>query len=69
MDVIGRTAFGVEADALHNRNDEFYINCREFIASMAIEKSPGLSLSSKLSNIMNNSLKKNNINGNFITLF
>ncbi|KAE9547542.1 hypothetical protein FO519_009247, partial [Halicephalobus sp. NKZ332] len=45
MDVIGRTAFGVEADSLHNRNDEFYVKCREFFYNFAIEKSPGLSVS------------------------
>ena len=52
MDVIGRTAFGVEADCLHNRNDEFYVKSREFFNNFAIEKSPGLSFSSKFGNVI-----------------
>uniref|UniRef100_A0A7E4VEE3 Cytochrome P450 n=1 Tax=Panagrellus redivivus TaxID=6233 RepID=A0A7E4VEE3_PANRE len=39
MDVIGRTAFGVQADSLHDRNDTFYVNGRNFFNEFTIEKS------------------------------
>ena len=39
IDVIGRCAFGVESDALHNRNDEFYVNSRKFFLEIALDRS------------------------------
>uniref|UniRef100_A0A914QYH8 Cytochrome P450 n=1 Tax=Panagrolaimus davidi TaxID=227884 RepID=A0A914QYH8_9BILA len=45
LDVIGRTAFGIQPDSINNRNDEFYINCRKFFDSFTIEKSWGMGIS------------------------
>ncbi|KAE9548524.1 hypothetical protein FO519_008267 [Halicephalobus sp. NKZ332] len=45
MDVIGRTAFGIEVDSLNDREDKFYVNCRELINNFSFDHSPGLSLS------------------------
>uniref|UniRef100_A0AC35F2K1 Cytochrome P450 n=1 Tax=Panagrolaimus sp. PS1159 TaxID=55785 RepID=A0AC35F2K1_9BILA len=45
LDVIGRTAFGIEADSLNDRNDEFYVNARKIVAAFTLEKTPGIWLS------------------------
>jgi hypothetical protein len=39
IDVIGRCAFGVDSDALHDRNDEFYVNCRKFFLEFSLDRS------------------------------
>lgn len=39
MDVIGRTAFGVDCDSLNDRNDLFYVQCRRFFNDFNIQKS------------------------------
>uniref|UniRef100_A0AC34QXN3 Cytochrome P450 n=1 Tax=Panagrolaimus sp. JU765 TaxID=591449 RepID=A0AC34QXN3_9BILA len=44
MDVIGRSAFGVDADSLNNRNDVFYFQCRKFFNELNFEKSLGFFL-------------------------
>uniref|UniRef100_A0A914PEZ8 Cytochrome P450 n=1 Tax=Panagrolaimus davidi TaxID=227884 RepID=A0A914PEZ8_9BILA len=45
LDVIGRTAFGIEADSLNDRNDEFYVNARKIVAAFTLEKTPLIWLS------------------------
>lgn len=44
LDVIGRCAFGVEADSLHDRQDAFYRNARAFFSAIDFHKSWGLLL-------------------------
>uniref|UniRef100_A0A914WLX6 Cytochrome P450 n=1 Tax=Plectus sambesii TaxID=2011161 RepID=A0A914WLX6_9BILA len=39
LDVIGKCAFAVEANSLKNREDSFYVNCREFFRATDINKS------------------------------
>uniref|UniRef100_A0AC34QP73 Cytochrome P450 n=1 Tax=Panagrolaimus sp. JU765 TaxID=591449 RepID=A0AC34QP73_9BILA len=39
MDVIGRTAFGVNCDALNDRNDLFYVKCRKFFNEFNMKNS------------------------------
>ena len=39
MDVIGRTAFGVDADSINNREDVFYTQCRSFFNEFTLRKS------------------------------
>ncbi|KAE9553571.1 hypothetical protein FO519_003211 [Halicephalobus sp. NKZ332] len=41
MDVIGRTAFGVEANSLNDRNDIFYMQARHFIQNTNLENNLG----------------------------
>uniref|UniRef100_A0AC34FF80 Cytochrome P450 n=1 Tax=Panagrolaimus sp. ES5 TaxID=591445 RepID=A0AC34FF80_9BILA len=53
LDVIGRTAFGIQPDSLHNRNDEFYVNARNFFNAFNLTQTPGLWLS-KLFPILGN---------------
>uniref|UniRef100_A0A914ZC96 Cytochrome P450 n=1 Tax=Panagrolaimus superbus TaxID=310955 RepID=A0A914ZC96_9BILA len=42
LDVIGRTAFGIQPDSINNRKDEFYISCRTFFNEFTAEKSWGM---------------------------
>uniref|UniRef100_A0A914VXN9 Uncharacterized protein n=1 Tax=Plectus sambesii TaxID=2011161 RepID=A0A914VXN9_9BILA len=39
LDVIGKCAFAVEANSLKNREDSFYVNCREFFCASDLNKS------------------------------
>ena len=48
MDVIGRTAFGVDADSINNREDVFYIQCRKFFNEFNLRKSFALLIGCKL---------------------
>lgn len=57
LDVIGRTAFGIQPDAIHNRNDEFYVNARNFFNEFTLEKTSGLWLSRKKIHTEKNQLK------------
>jgi hypothetical protein len=47
LDVIGRCAFGTEADAINNKNDGFYINCRKFFFEMTLDRSWALMIACK----------------------
>jgi cytochrome P450 len=42
LDVIGRTAFGIQPDSINNRKDEFYVSCRTFFNEFTAEKSWGM---------------------------
>lgn len=50
LDVIGRTAFGIQPDSLNDRNDAFYVHCRKFFNNFTAEKSWGMLISGKHSN-------------------
>ena len=52
MDVIGRTAFGVDADSINNREDVFYIQCRNFFNEFTLRKSYVMLLGCKYSLIL-----------------
>ncbi|KAE9546929.1 hypothetical protein FO519_009859, partial [Halicephalobus sp. NKZ332] len=39
LDVIGRTAFGVDADSLNDREDTFYVQCRKLVSEFSLRKS------------------------------
>lgn len=48
MDVIGRTAFGVDADSLNNREDLFYVQCRKFFGDFNMKNSMALLIGCEL---------------------